>query len=192
MPDDTSLKPFALKSGFLLSSSLAGSKITAGTAANLATFVDVGATVSPTVTRGGRKLPQVEIDEAVFEHELIPLQPLQQVRVVAQTPPAGTRLPRGATVDLVLAPAGQIPFDVFKDTHLDFKGKALAELQPVLADARVRDIVDRNEAGKDVSQGDREFLVGQLKERGIEIKDDDPQRSFDRAFRTVKGATAFQ
>lgn len=191
MADESSSSRFTFNPDLLLSGSLSGSKA-ANLGSNLATFVDVGASVSPTVTRGGRKLPQVEIDEAVFNHVLIPLQPLQQVRVVGQTPPAGTRLPRGATVDLVLAPVGEIPFDVFKDTHMDFKGKALGDLQPVLADARVRDIVDRNEAGKDVSKEDRDFLVGQLRERGIEVQDDDPQRSFDRAFRTVKGATAFQ
>ncbi len=191
MPDDASSSRFTLNPDLFLTGSLSGSKA-ANLGSNLATFVDVGASVSSTVTRGGRKVPPVEIDEAVFNHVLIPLQPLQQVRVVGQTPAAGTRLPRGATVDLVLAPVGEIPFDVFKDTHMDFKGKALGDLQAVLVDSRVRDIVDRNEAGKDVSQGDREFLVGQLKERGIEVKDDDPQRSFDRAFRTVKGATAFQ
>ncbi|HVR99850.1 MAG TPA: PASTA domain-containing protein [Thermoanaerobaculia bacterium] len=188
MPDEFSSGRFTINPDLFL----AGGQFTTASATNLGTFVDVGAAVSPTVTRAGRVLPHVEIDPAVFDHVLIPLQPLQQVRVVAQTPPAGTRLPRGATVDLVLAPVGQIPFDVFKDTHADFKGRALGDLQPVLADARVRDIVDRNATGKDVSAGDREFLVGQLRQSGVEIRDEDPQRSFDRAFQTVKGATAFQ
>jgi hypothetical protein len=146
---------------------------------------------APVITRGGRELPPVKLDRTRLEEIFIIPPKQQQTRVVGQDPPAGTFVPRGSTINLFVAPAGEVPFEVFESPHLDFTGKTVADLAPVLEDSRVRTILDRNATSGTVPEADRKVLTELLQERGVEIQEDDAERSFDRAFRTVREASVF-
>jgi hypothetical protein len=152
--------------------------------------LEVGAiTTVPNITRGGVAIPEVALNPSSFDFFSLP-QPKDESRIIAQTPAAGSQLPRGSKVDLILAPRGEIVFDVFQEPHVDFHDKTLAH--PVMDDPEVHHIVQQYSDPAAVPAADRTLLLARLQEKGITVKDDDPQRTFERAFKTLRNAEAFR
>ena len=153
---------------------------------------DIETPASPVITRGGQELPTFQFDPTVLDDFYEIPRKQEQPRVVAQSPVAGTRLPRGATVDLVITAAAEIPFDIFDNPHLGFKNKKVGDLDDFLDNPRVTDLLKKYGSGATPTGDDRTFLVGELQKKGIAVDDADPQRSFDRALRTAREASAFR
>lgn len=152
--------------------------------------------VQTKVVREGLQVPSVELDPAVVGSiidTLRPETPRLAPRVVQQSVRAGSRVPPGTTVDLVLASRTVIPVDAFPEIHADFAGRTLEDLSPVLDDFRVRRAVLQKSRADELSEAERAVVMEAVRGvvDGVEVDDTAPERSFDRVFKTVRNLAAF-
>lgn len=152
--------------------------------------------VQTKVVREGLQVPSVDMDPAVVGSiidNLRPETPKLAPRVVRQSVASGSRVPAGTVVDLVLASRTLIPVEVFPEVHVDLRGRTLEELSPVLENFRVRRAVLEKKRPEDLSEAERQEVVDALRSvvDEVEVDDTDPERNFDRAFKTVRNLAAF-
>jgi hypothetical protein len=147
------------------------------------------------IVREGFQVPPVtpDVQKAnFFFNQLIPIPTVQLPRVISQSVTAGTKVVKGAVVDLVLAPREIIPFDMFSNLHADLVGKAVPILDPVLNQPNVRQILLSNEDPAGVNAADKTTLTTALKTAGVNVNEADPARTFTHAFNSARGALAFR
>jgi hypothetical protein len=161
------------------------------------TFIDISdKPLKAPIVREGKQVPDVAFDPTrladwiggtvVVDRPLAP-------RVISQSIRPGTRVPRGTTVDLVLASRLNLPMDLLPEIHERFRDRTIdAVVTDFLQDPRVRDIVTRYDDPTTLAGEDRQFLQSFIQERNIPIVADDPRQNFDAAFRSLRGAEAFR
>lgn len=152
--------------------------------------------LKPNVVREGKQVPFVQLNKDIVEAVIAPdviVRPGQAPRVVRQSIPAGTKVARGASVDLVLAPRQRIPGGVFVGGHNGFAQRNVEDIVgSVLEDEAVVSAVLDFEEPADLPPQGRRVVEAALQNADIAIDDEDPTRSFAAAFRTLKGAAAFR
>ena len=164
----------------------------------LQTTVEVGQLlpVQAKVVREGFKVPPVEFNpskEAFFLDNLEIINLKDEPRVVSQSVRAGTMLPRGTTVDLVLTPPTQIPVDIFEQPHLALANKKVFELnEGILSDPSIREKLLQHDRPDDLAPADRQQLTQKFAQAGIQIDDANANTSFASAFNTMRKALAFR
>jgi hypothetical protein len=88
---------------------------------SLPVFVDVGSRkIESQIERDGVPIGVLAVNQAVL-NEAILVRPILQVKVVSQSVSPGTPVPVGTTVDLVMAPPGNLPVGVITGVHDHFK-----------------------------------------------------------------------
>ena len=110
------------------------------------------------VVREGFQVPPVAFDaqKATFLIDnLVTVTPKFSPRVVSQSIRAGTKVPEGTVVDLILAPKDSIPFGVFEDLHADLKDKTLNHVDDLVENAQAREVLLKHEAAADVTPSRR-------------------------------------
>jgi hypothetical protein len=169
---------------------LAGQKV-----ADNAVFIDVSdKPAQANIQRGGFAVPAPKLDEqkVLQAIDVLPIVPPKDLpRVFAQSIAAGTRVPTGSTIDLVLAPKSGIPFGVFENVHADLSARAVDAIDPLVNTPAVRKILLTFDNAIDVPTADRATLTQALAGINVTVNDADPQRTFERAFDSVRGALAF-
>jgi len=151
-------------------------------------------TVVPTVVRAGEevKSPQLNTDKvADLVGRLVPITRVKVPRVVSQSIPAGTRIPKGTPVDLVLVPVSDIDFSLLDTVHDDFKIKAVDSVLPLLSDPAVEAILKKGKAG-DLTEAERTTLTTKLAPLGVEVNDAVEGKSLNLAFQSLQSAKAFR
>lgn len=89
----------------------------ASSAVEKTVFIDVGAKkIDARVSRNGLPIGVFQVDHGVLD-DIIVTRPTQRLRVVSQSVRAGTPVPVGTSVDLVMAPAGKFPIGIVTGTH---------------------------------------------------------------------------
>ncbi|MCB9526948.1 MAG: hypothetical protein H6701_00870 [Myxococcales bacterium] len=161
-------------------------------------FIEVSDTpVTSTVVRSGRPVPVAKVNRAQAEEwvgRIIAEDPREIAHVVQQSIVAGSVVPKGTVVDLVLAPVGQVPVSIFANAHSDlaeFGVYDLLESDP-LQDADVVDILTRRTGADELSAEERRVVEGALRRLEIEIDDATPGRSFEAAYDTARNALSFK
>ena len=102
------------------------------TAASLPVFVDVGSRkIESQIERDGVPIGILPVDPDILA-EAILVRPILQVKVVSQSIPAGTPVPVGTTVDLVMAAPGTLPVGVITGVHEHFKNFKIADAHAAL------------------------------------------------------------
>jgi hypothetical protein len=152
--------------------------------------------LKPNVVRAGKQVPFVALNKNIVDALIAPdviVQPGQAPRVVSQSIPAGTKVARGASVDLVLAPRSRIPGGVFAGGHA-----ALAErnVDDIISGVLVNDtvlaaVLDFDDPAELPAQS-RAAVEAALEGADIPIDDADPKQSFGAAFLSLKGAAAYR
>jgi hypothetical protein len=180
----------------------AGATTTAAAAATALAFtpverrvVDVAATtVVPTVVRAGEevKSPQLNTDKvADLVGRLVPITRIKVPRVVSQSIPPGTRIPKGTPVDLVLVPVTDIDFSLFETVHDDLRLKAVDSLLPVLGDPEVEAILKKDKP-EDLTETEKTTLRNKLTPLGVTVDDASPGKTLSLAFQSLQSAKAFR
>ena len=95
-------------------------------------------------------------------------------------------------VDLVLAPKGIIPFEIFENIHADLRAANLERMDPVLENATTRQALLKYERAADVPAAEKAQLTQALQGADISITEDDPSRNFETAFNAARAALAFR
>lgn len=158
-------------------------------------FIDVSDTpVKNNIVRGGFQVPAPRLDPtktAQLVGDLIVIAPTDLPRVISQSVAAGTKVSAGTVIDLDLAPKSAITFDAFELVHLDLKGKSVDTISPLVADGATRKLLLTYENAQDVPAADKTALRQAMGRVGIQVDDTDPERTFERAFESTRGALAF-
>lgn len=90
-------------------------------APSLPVYVDVGSRkIESQIERDGVPIGVLAVNKAVLD-EAILVRPILKVKVVSQSVAPGTPVPVGTTVDLVMAPPGDLPVGVITGVHDAFK-----------------------------------------------------------------------
>jgi len=166
-----------LASGAKLSSSAARK----GTAEALAAppprsstvFVEIRPqSVAAEVARAGILLPAVAIDAKIVDSILDRLPPVS-TKVVSQSVQAGTAVPRGTAVDLVLARPGDLPGRIIPGIHETFKGRSIGDigLQLIEAQPAVKEIVRRKASAADLTEAEKVTVTNALVQNGVAISE---------------------
>jgi hypothetical protein len=157
--------------------------------------VDVGAaTVVPTVVRAGEevKSPQLNTDKVSdLVTRLVPITRIKVPRVVSQSIPAGTRIPKGTPVDLVLVPVSDIDFSLLTTVHDDLKAKSIESVLPLLSDPAVEPILKKDSVAN-LTDAEKATLTSKLAPIGVTVDNTVAGKSLDLAFQSLQSAKAFQ
>ncbi len=148
------------------------------------------------IVREGYEVPAVSVDQKKTDFlidRLVDVTPKDLPRVIGQSIPAGTKVMRGSVVDLVLAPKDAVPFDIFANVHADLIAKPLTFVDGILGDPHVRQVLLAKENADDVTPQEKALLINAFTTK-LEIKVDDakPERTFAKAYDSVRGAVAFR
>ena len=157
--------------------------------------VDVGATtVIPTVIRGGQevKSPQLNVDKVSdLVTRLVPITRIMVPRVVSQSIPAGTRIPKGTPVDLVLIPVSDIDFSLLTTVHDDLKAKTIDSMLPLLSDPAIVPILQKDSVDN-LTDAEKATLTNKLAPLGVTVDNTVSGKSLGLAFQSLQSAKAFQ
>ncbi len=135
MPDDFDLPIFRSASNVRISNPATAAAAISGfrpTTSSLPVFVDVGSRkIESQIERDGVPIGVLPVDAAILA-EAILVRPILQVKVVSQSVAAGTPVPIGTTVDLVMAPPGNLPVGVISGVHDKFKKVKISDAYAAL------------------------------------------------------------
>ena len=153
-------------------------------------------TAKAQVVREGYQVPAARLNPQKTEFlldGLIQIAPQRSPRVLGQSIPPGTKVTRGVAIDLILAPAEAVPFDILEEPHEDLKGRTLdTVLSTVLADPEVRESILRHDRPDDVPETEKQRIVQAFGEQQVNVDDADETRNFRRAFESARSALAFK
>jgi hypothetical protein len=150
------------------------------------------------VIRDGRQVPAVTTNPTQLQSwlDIGIIRPIEDTRrVVTQSIPAGTRVARGASVDLLMAEPRLIPVQVLDRPHIgivEFNYTVEEVLNTYLTDAEIRTAVLDADSATTLAPAMQTRLRNLFAERNSPIDDGDPQRDLGAAFRTLKSAAAFR
>ena len=155
-------------------------------------FVELGqAAQTAQIARDGIGVAQVALNVTALQ-ELIAGRPQLVTKVVSQSVAPGTAVPRGTSVDVVLAQPGVLPIDVIRDPHLSLSGRTLSNVYEsfVRDNPAVRNVLARNEQAATLSTADRGVIEAAFQAQDVTISDE-PGRSIDQAFGSLQAAFTF-
>lgn len=155
-------------------------------------FVELGqAAQTAQIARDGIGVAQVALNFTALQ-ELIAGRPQLVTKVVSQSVAPGTAVPRGTSVDVVLAQPGVLPIDVIRDPHLSLSGRTLSNVYEsfVRDNPAVRNVLARNEQAATLSTADRGVIEAAFQAQDVTISDE-PGRSIDQAFGSLQAAFTF-
>lgn len=163
-------------------------------ASSLPVYVDVGSRkIESQVERDGVPIGVLNIDQAILADHILE-RPVLQVRVVSQSVAAGTPVPAGTTVDLVMATPFELPVGVVTGVHAGLKKVTIADAYSKLVanNPLVNRIVTRAAAGQlgaeDTAAVRTIFADAQID--GVEITDE-PGRDVNAAIETLRMLKTF-
>lgn len=162
-------------------------------ALNLAGAIEVGTRpMENIIVREGVevKSPALSLTRVeAFVERLQPIIPFNTPRVVQQSVKPGSRVAKGATVDLVLVPPTYINLGLVENSHTAFQNMTVQAAAPIVQSART--LLDRRASAADLTSAEREQFQGILAQNNIPVDDQEPATSLDAAFRTLQGAKAY-
>jgi hypothetical protein len=156
-------------------------------------FVNLGeAEKQANIARDGVAVPIVTIDPRVLE-EVVPIVPRLQPRVVSQSIPAGTRVPQGTSIELVLASPFDLPTKIVPDAHV---GLAERPLEQVFRDFirdrdDVRAVLARNSSADTLTDNDRTVIRRSFEAQGLTLDESQTGLAVRNAFAALQAAQTF-
>jgi hypothetical protein len=157
--------------------------------------VDVGpGTVVSTIVRGGKEINAPTFNQNRIDDFLSHVSTLPRLLIpvaVSQSIPAGTLVPKGTPVDIVLVPMSNINFGLFDQTHADLAAHAVTDVLPIIQDPAVAAALAKGSSA-DLTATEKQTITDKLKTINVTVDDTNPAKTFDLAFNSLKGAQAFQ
>jgi hypothetical protein len=156
-------------------------------------FVNLGAAAAAAnIARDGVTVPILTIDPS----RLIAAMPnftLLEDRVVAQSVAPGTPVPKGTSIDLVLASPLGLPVGIVPNTHSGLQQQTMQSLyQTMVAPLpAIRGVLARNATPDTLSTDDKAAIQGVLSQNDIGVDDTNPATSFAAAFTALQAAATF-
>lgn len=157
-------------------------------------FVEVGdRRRDANVVRNGVPLGTYELNRDVFE-EFFAGRPRVDLKVVSQSIAAGTPIPEGTTVDLVLAQPSRLPVGVIAGVHRDLAQDEIGTaFQRVVGDREsvVRRIIARTEERGALAAEDEQTITELFQQADLGMTGE-PGRDVDAAYNTMRVLMTFR
>lgn len=156
-------------------------------------FIELGdSKKKANVVRDRFQIPAVEIDKDRFDDFVI-AQPRVVNKVVSQSIAPGTVVSEGASIDLVMAPARNVPGNIFTDGHSGLKDRLLSEVfeQFVSANNEVKGLLAKRPDIADLTNEDVQFIAQIAEENDVEIEAGTPGKTPQDLFATWQIANTF-
>lgn len=172
---------------------LAASSIAAGLA-NLRSnqdvvFVDVGSRkIDSKIIRDGIPIGQHTIDPDILK-QIIVDRPIVAFRIVNQSVAAGTPVPQGTTIDVLLARPGNLPLGVVSGVHADLREQTIQETFSRFINPATRRIIARAAEGP-LSGEDEQTIKNVFAQNQVEVTQE-PGKDVDAALETLRMLTTF-
>lgn len=154
-------------------------------------LVDVGAKrVDANISRDGVPIGVLDVDPEVLNDVIIG-RPFLSLRVVSQSVPAGTPVPLGTSVELVLASPFDLPVGIVTGTHLALRDMPIGEAfdRLVAGNPQVNRIVARA-AGGPLSAEDEQSIRNIFAAGDISVGEE-PGQDVGAALESLRVLTAF-
>ncbi|MCA9542146.1 MAG: hypothetical protein KC620_24785, partial [Myxococcales bacterium] len=152
--------------------------------------------VTSTVVRSGKAVPVAAVNAALSNDwvgRIVPEQPQDQAHVVSQSIVAGSVIPKGTVVDLVLAPVGEVPVFIFQGAHADLAQRTVYNLLASDAlDEQVIEVLTKRPRPEEVSDEERRVVTAALQQLDIQLDEGDPTRNYAAGHATLRNALAFK
>jgi hypothetical protein len=155
-------------------------------------FVELGESVQKAqIARDGVQVALVDINPAVL-NEVIAGRPPVVTKVVSQSVAAGTSVPKGTTIDIVLAEPRRLPTRIIQDVHVGLAQREIGQVfDTFLKDnVAVRSVIARNERPETLSSADQAILVTAFQQADVPITAE-PGHTVNEAFNTLQAAFTF-
>lgn len=155
-------------------------------------FVELGdAAQKAQIARDGVGVPQVRIDPAILG-DILAGRPQVVTKVVSQSVAPGTPVPRGTSIDVVLAEPGRLPANVISDVHVALAERTVGNVFDTFIrnNAAVRNVIARHDTAATLTDADRGVIESAFAAQSVPITDA-PGQTMDQAFSTLQGAFAF-
>jgi hypothetical protein len=162
------------------------------TAAPSTVFVELGeAAQTAQIARDGIGVAQVALNADALQ-QLIVGRPQLITRVVSQSVAPGTAVPRGTSVDVVLAQPGILPIDVIRDPHLALSGRTLGNVYETFVrdNPAVRNVLARNEQAATLSTADQGVIQAAFQAQQVPITSE-AGHTIEQAFGSLQAAFTF-
>jgi hypothetical protein len=124
--------------------------------------------------------------------QLIVGRPQLITKVVSQSIAPGTAVPRGTSVDVVLAQPGILPIDVIRDPHLALSGRTLGDVYETFVrdNPAVRNVLARNEHAATLSTADQGVIQAAFQAQQVPITSE-AGHTIEQAFGSLQAAFTF-
>jgi len=147
------------------------------------------------IVRQGFDVPEAKLDTKKVDQflgDLTQISTKEAPRVVSQAIAPGTKVTAGTVVDLVMAARTKIPFEIFDSVHADLATKTLDWIDPVFADQAAKKTLLTYATPEEVPAAEKTALTTALGKVGIAVDESNPNKTFAKAFNSVRGGFAFQ
>ena len=151
-------------------------------------FVELGEGAQQAqITRDGVQVAKIDLDQAVVGQATA--KPPSVTKVVSQSIPPGTQVPKGTAVDIVLVEPFDLPSAIAKDGHSGLEKLTIGQVaeQFLLEDAAVRGVIARNQRAETLTADDKAVLIEAFKRAKVPITNK-PGETVEDAFRTLQAA----
>jgi hypothetical protein len=155
-------------------------------------FVELGESVQKAqIARDGVQVAIVDINPLVL-NEVIAGRPPVVTKVVSQSVAAGTSVPKGTAIDIVLAEPRRLPTRIIRDIHVGLEQRELGQVFDTFLrdDVTVRSVIARNERAETLSAADQAVLIGAFEQAQVPITTQ-PGHTVNEAFNTLQAAFTF-
>ncbi len=156
-----------------------------GPLSSLPVYVDVGSRkIDSQIERNGVPVGVLAVNQAAL-NEAILTRPILQVKVVSQSVPAGTPVPVGTSVDLVMAPPFSLPVGVIDGVHNAFKEVSIGSAyETLVADNPLVNRIVTHAAAGQLSAEDSTAVRAIFTKANITV-DDEPGTDVNAAVATL-------
>lgn len=155
-------------------------------------FVELGeAAQKAQIARDGVQVPSIRIDPQRLG-QVIAGKPEVVAKVVSQSVPPGTTVPKGTAVDIVLAEPRRLPIGIIADFHRGLEERTVGQVFDTFVrdNVALRSVIARNETPDTLSAADQAVITKAFADANVPITNQ-PGETLASAFQTVQAAYTF-
>jgi hypothetical protein len=155
-------------------------------------FVELGeAAQKAQIARDGVTVPSVKIDPQRLG-DIIAGKPEVVAKVVSQSVPPGTTVPKGTAIDIVLAEPRGLPIGIVADFHRGLEQRTVGQVFDTFVrdNVALRSVIARNETPDTLSAADQAVITKAFSDASVPITNQ-PGQTLAAAFQTVQAAYTF-
>jgi hypothetical protein len=155
-------------------------------------FVELGeAAQKAQIARDGVAVASVKLDRLRLDQVILG-KPEVIAKVVSQSVPPGTTVPKGTSIDIVLAEPRGLPIGIIADFHRGLEAQTVGQVFDTFVrdNVALRSVIARNDTPDTLSAADQAVISKAFSDANVPITTQ-PGQTLASAFQTVQAAYTF-